>query len=395
MNKNNQYKNQILLGTMVMFLLGVLLFSTLQGTAVITEDQQPQIDIPQPDVPFEIPSDGTPVTLIPGEELILETPAGVTIELVVGEDVNISVVESTDLPAEAGAIPDEAYGIGLYLTIELNDSEVDVEATLSLPYDSSTLPEGVAEEQLYLAFYDEATSEWQSVPSWVDTNNGSVYGNTTHFSIWTVLGIDQGPPIDIPTPDIPFEIPGNGTLISLIPGEALILQTPSGVMVNLTVGEGVSISINETTINPAGELPAEASSLGTYLEIEFNETDVDVEATLAMPYTDGDLPLDVTEEQLYFAFYNAQTGEWQGIPSWVDTVGNVVYANTTHFSTWTVLGETESTDQTTDQPTSSSTISPEPSLWLNFNNVKDGFLISFTVMSLFLFVIAVANRRQK
>ena len=50
LNKNKQFKKRILLGTMVMLLLGVLVFSTLQGTAVITEDPQPQIGIPQPDI---------------------------------------------------------------------------------------------------------------------------------------------------------------------------------------------------------------------------------------------------------------------------------------------------------------------------------------------------------
>ncbi|MFX0125770.1 MAG: hypothetical protein ACFFAE_19265, partial [Candidatus Hodarchaeota archaeon] len=211
MNKNKQIKKRILLGTMIMFLLGVLIFtSPLQGTTAITQDQQPPIDIPQPGVPFEIPGDGTPVALIPGEELILETPAGVTIELMVGESITMSVIESTDLPVEAGALPENVHGIGLYLSIELNDSEAEVDATLSLPYAPATLPEGVAEEQLYFAFYNAVTGEWQGVPSWVDTVNNVVYANTTHFSTWTVLGIDQGPPIDIPQPDKPFDIPGNG-----------------------------------------------------------------------------------------------------------------------------------------------------------------------------------------
>lgn len=368
-----------------MFLLGVLVFSTLQGTAVITESQQPPIDIPQPGIPFEIPIDGTPVTLIPGEELFLETPAGVTIELMVGEGVNISVLESTDLPAEAGALPAEAYGIGLYLSIHLSDSEVEMDDTvISMPYTFGDLPPEVAAEQLYFAFYDAVLGEWQGVPSWVDTTNGRVFGITKHFSTWTVMGTSQGPPIDIPQPDIPFEIPGNGSSVYLIPGEQLILETPSGVSINLTVGESVNISINEITINPAGDLPNNAASLGKYLEIEFDDTDAGVEATLGMPYTDEDLPPGVAAEQLYFAFYNATTGEWQGIPSWVDTANNMVYANTGHFSTWTVLGEEATSSSTTLQ-----------GLWLIITNVKDGFLISFTVLSMFLVVIALINRRQK
>ena len=60
LNKNNQIKKQIILGAMVMFLLGVLVLGTSASTAVITQVQQPPIDIPQPGIPFEIPSDGTP-----------------------------------------------------------------------------------------------------------------------------------------------------------------------------------------------------------------------------------------------------------------------------------------------------------------------------------------------
>ncbi|UCE14315.1 MAG: hypothetical protein JSV04_03845 [Candidatus Heimdallarchaeota archaeon] len=390
MTKNKCFRKTTYLGPIIVLFLGLLvLTSPLQGAAEITHAQQPPIDIPQPGIPFEIPSDGTPVSLVPGEELILETPAGVTISLIVGKGVNISVIESTDLPAEAGTLPEEAYGIGLYLTIELTDSEVQVEATLSLPYDPATLPEGVAAEQLYFAFYNASTEEWQGVPSWVDTTNNVVYADTTHFSTWTILGTDQGPPIDIPQPGKPFEVPGNGSAVSLIPGENLILETPSGVSINLTVGESVSISINETTINPTGDLPANARSVGKYLQIEFNETDVEVEATISMPYTDGDLPPGVAEGQLYFAFYNASTGEWQGVPSWVDTTTNVVYANTTHFSTWTVLGEIESTE-----PTSPTTTLQQSFLWLD-DDVRDGFLALATIFTLVLAVVAIINRRQK
>ncbi|MFX0184760.1 MAG: hypothetical protein ACFE95_16885 [Candidatus Hodarchaeota archaeon] len=383
MNKNKQIKKQILLGTMIIFLLGVLIFnSPLQGIAVLTQDQQPPIDNPQPGVPFEIPNDGTPVELTPGEGLILETPAGVTIELMVGESVTISIIESTDLPAEAGTLPENAYGIGKYLSIELDNSEVEVDAIISMPYSEGELPEGVAEEQLYFAFYEAATGEWRGVPSWVDTANGIVYGSTGHFSTWTVISTPDGPPFDIPQPGKPFEIPGNGSSVYLIPGERLILETPAGVSISLTVGESVNISVKETDVNPAGVLPGNASSLGKYLEIELDDPDVAVEATLGMPYTDGEIPEGVAEEQLYFAFYDAATGEWRGVPSWVDTVNNMVYANTTHFSTWTVLGSTDS-----------STILPQ--LWLIINNVKDGFLISFTVLSLFLAAVALISRRQK
>ena len=256
-----------------------------------------------------------------------------------------------------------------------------------MPYNDGNLPPGVAADQLYFAFYEALTGEWRGIPSWVDTKNGMVYGSMDHFSTWTVMSTPDGPPIDVPQPGKPFEIPGNGSSVYLIPGEKLILTTPSGVSINLTVGESVNISVIESTDLPAeaGALPEEAHGLGRYLTIELSDSAVDVDAIISMPYNDGDLPPGVAADTLFFAFYNASSGEWQGVPSWVDTKNGMVYADTTHFSIWTVLGETEST--------SSSTTLPQ--LWLIINNVKDGFLISFTALSLFLAVVALINRRQK
>ncbi|MHA1974585.1 MAG: hypothetical protein ACTSW1_16415 [Candidatus Hodarchaeales archaeon] len=402
MIKNSRIKpKKIFLSMTVMLLLGFLLLN-LSTTTVAIPNQAPN-DTPIPGVPFLIPGNGSSVELIPGEQLILETPSGVSVSLTVNESVSISINETNTLPKTADKLPNDTFGIGVYLEIETNVT-TNLNATLSLPYDQSDLPPGVAEEQLYFAFYNASTGEWQGVPSWVDTNKGEIYGNTTHFSTWTVMAPQQGPPLDIPKPGIPFEVPVNGTPVTLVPGESLILETPSGIQISLIVGKGVNISINVTTNNPAGDLPTNATSIGKYLQIELNDSDVEVDATLSMPYQDGDIPPGAAEEQLYFVFYNASTGQWQGVPSWVDTTNNIVYANTTHFSTWTVLGETESTTTTTSDSSStngdtstnpSTTSSSTPiSLWFDIQNVKDGFLISFSGLSLLLVVIAITKRRK-
>ncbi|MHA1225844.1 MAG: hypothetical protein ACTSPV_03800 [Candidatus Hodarchaeales archaeon] len=396
--RNNAKK--MILGATVLLVIGFLSLNLSSETvALITQGQQLPSDRPVPGVPYAMPGNGSSVELIPGELLILETPSGVSITLIVNESILISINETYELPEAVGEIPADTFGIGLYLEIETNDT-VDMEATLSMPYDPADIPEGVAEDQLSFAFYDVSTGEWQSVPSWVDTNEGAVYGNTTHLSTWTVMAPQQWPPIDIPKPGVPFEVPVNGTPITLIPGELLILETPSGIQINLTVQEGVNISINVTTLNPVGNLPANSSSLGVYLQIELNDSEVELDATIAMPYEDGEIPPGAAEDQLYFAFYDASTGEWQSVPSWVDTTNNLVYANTTHFSTWTVLGDTESTDTTTSDTSGETSTNPSTtldrpsSLWIDIQNVKDGFLISFTGLSLLLVVIAVVKRSR-
>jgi hypothetical protein len=379
MSKYKYFRNKSFFGAMSLVLLGLLILNApLLGIASFDNTDQ---------VPTQVPTDGSPVTLEPGKSLSLETPSGVGINLVVGESVDISVIESSDLPAEAGELPAESYGLGLYLSIELSDPSVEVDATLSMPFDITSLPTDVAAEELAFAFYDAATGEWRGVPSWVDTAEGKVYGKTDHFSTWTVM---QNPPLPIPempTPGVPFEVPTNGSPVELVPGEKLMLTTPSGVAINLTVGEGVTISINETTINPVGvELPEATPSLGVYLDIELNDS-VDVEATLAMPFSDGDLPPGVAKEQLQFAFYDAATGEWTGVPSWVE--GNTVYANTTHFSTWTVIASS-------DDGAEPSTTSARLTQWLGLDieNVKDGF-VGLSLLFSLIFVATLVRVRGK
>jgi hypothetical protein len=58
--------------------------------------------------------------------------------------------------------------------------------TMSLNYDPATLPSGVSESTLYIAYWDG--SQWQKLTSTVDTAARTVTALVPHFSSFAVLG---------------------------------------------------------------------------------------------------------------------------------------------------------------------------------------------------------------
>ncbi len=54
-------------------------------------------------------------------------------------------------------------------------------------YDLASLPEGVSEEDLVIAYWDEAAGEWVELPTTVDPVTGTLTAKVAHFSKYTVL----------------------------------------------------------------------------------------------------------------------------------------------------------------------------------------------------------------
>ena len=351
-------------------------FSTWTVTGDESVDQTPP---PPPEPPVNdsrIPVNvtlGSPVSVRGNESVQLVTPSGIYVNVTPSEGVEITVNMTTSNPYSE--VPEGLVSIGIFLEIEMNDTSVDVDATIAIPYNDSM---GVDPSTLVLQFYNVTSGEWESVPSWVDTASNMVFGNTTHFSTWTATGEESPdqttPPVTGPpeaVPGVPFEVE-LGKPVAVSPGNRVELVTPSGVSVSVTPGEGVEITIDEFSANPAGDIPAGLASLGLYLSIEVNETDVEIDATLSLPYQASDVA-DLAIETLVFRFYNEATGTWDAVPSWVDTENNMVYGNTTHFSTWTVTG---------DVPEDSSTTLAETPL-----------IVEFMIAS--LVTVTVLQRRRK
>lgn len=64
----------------------------------------------------------------------------------------------------------------------------DQPVTITMSYDPAEIPEGVAEEDLIIAFFDESTGEWVPLDDIVvDTENNTISGTVTHFTIFGIL----------------------------------------------------------------------------------------------------------------------------------------------------------------------------------------------------------------
>jgi parallel beta-helix repeat protein len=113
--------------------------------------------------------------------------------------------------------------------------------------------------------------------------------------------------------------------------------------------ESVNVTI---TLTPTGSNPTNATlgvpGLGTYYTIEasgLNSSNIKW-VVIKVYYNDSDIPSGVDESALSLYWFNPATSSWEAItPGGVDTVNNYVWANTTHFSVYTIGGETTTTGE--------------------------------------------------
>jgi len=94
----------------------------------------------------------------------------------------VSVKENPPPPPENSNI------IGLTYDFEPDGATFDPPITLTFTYDPETLPEGVEEEDLVLAFYDEDTGSWIELECVVDTDNHTITALVSHFTNFAIIG---------------------------------------------------------------------------------------------------------------------------------------------------------------------------------------------------------------
>ncbi len=138
---------------------------------------------------FRISDDGEILTTIEATSedgmLTITLPAG-TIALDKDGDPLDSVEASVDeTPPDP---PEEANVIGLAYDFGPDGATFDPAITLEYSYDPADIPEGVAEEDLVLAYYDEAAGEWVALDCVVDTENNTVTASVPHFTTFAIIG---------------------------------------------------------------------------------------------------------------------------------------------------------------------------------------------------------------
>ena len=95
--------------------------------------------------------------------------------------------------------PANAYIVGCVYDFGPEGATFDPPITITLRYDEGLIPDGVAEEDLVIAYYDESEGEWVTLPSTVDTVNNEITAEVDGFTYFGVLGEAPEPTV-APTP---------------------------------------------------------------------------------------------------------------------------------------------------------------------------------------------------
>jgi len=91
------------------------------------------------------------------------------------------------LMEEPPPLPDCANIIGLVYDLAPDGAIFDPAITLCFTYNPALIPEGVAEENLVIALWDEADDEWVSLDSTVYPATNTICASVSHFTPFAVL----------------------------------------------------------------------------------------------------------------------------------------------------------------------------------------------------------------
>jgi hypothetical protein len=84
--------------------------------------------------------------------------------------------------------PADANVIGLAYNFEPSGATFDPPVTLEYTYDPANIPEGVAEKDLVVAWYNAETGEWVELDCVVDTENHTITASVPHFTTFAIIG---------------------------------------------------------------------------------------------------------------------------------------------------------------------------------------------------------------
>ncbi|GAH19673.1 unnamed protein product [marine sediment metagenome] len=150
--------------------------------------------------------------------------------------------------------PEDAHVIGLGCDFGPDGATFDPPITVTLRYDPDALPEGVDEEGLVVAMWDEEAGEWIELDCVVDTVNNTITASVSHFTTFAIIGR-----VPAPAPPEEEEVTTVVTVEEEEEEPEVVLPAPAAFSVsNLTVeptgiklGEAVTVSI--VVANTGGE----------------------------------------------------------------------------------------------------------------------------------------------
>ena len=162
-------------------------------TAATADDAAPAVAIvvTEPgvtDVSDIIDEDGVFTESVTAEsedaQVTITIDAGITGLTTEGEPISeIVIVEIAEPPAP----PEDVHVIGLTYDIFPDGATFDEPVTITLTYDPDELPEGVNEEDLVIAVWDEDAGEWVELDTIVDPETNTISIQQTHFSKYAIF----------------------------------------------------------------------------------------------------------------------------------------------------------------------------------------------------------------
>jgi hypothetical protein len=102
--------------------------------------------------------------------------------------------------------PFNAYIVGCAFDIGPDGTTFDPPIEITLHYDPAQVPDGVAEEDLVVAYYNIATGQWVILPSSVDTVGHTITATVDHLTLFAVYASSGPGPAPTAQPDTDEEI---------------------------------------------------------------------------------------------------------------------------------------------------------------------------------------------
>ncbi len=181
------------------------------------------------------------------DDFTFESEDGVC-QLSVGEDTigltedgepigELTIVEMEDPPNP----PQDATVIGLTYKLGPTGASFDPPITITFTYDPSLLPEGVSEQSLVLAMWDEDTGEWVVLEGYtVDVGNHTISVSAGHFTPFSILAYTRSATFEVIDLTINPEEVSAGQTVAIVP---LIANTG-----DLSGSYEVTLRINDTAV---------------------------------------------------------------------------------------------------------------------------------------------------
>ncbi len=138
------------------------------------------------------------------------------------KDDNPLITLEAQIDTSPPPLPEDTSIIGLAYDFAPDGATFALPITLTWSYDPNDIPEGVAEEDLVLAWYDEAADKWVELDCVIDTGNNTITASIEHFTTFAIIGVVTSAPESEPeVPAAVFHI----SELDISPSEVDIGQT--------------------------------------------------------------------------------------------------------------------------------------------------------------------------